>query len=153
MGEGEEGAGMRNQNPSRRELEAEGEVKRKWRPAGRDLMPWKVEVVVKVRRSMPQRMESGRLRRRMRGVGGVDIIGGAGWNLSNGRAIMKREMLVDKEGSRAVSWASGKGNSLLDFGMLARTFAETRQVCRSPRLSTTSSLSHSAPSDYPPQDT
>lgn len=66
--------GMRNQNPSRGEREAEGEVKRKWRPEGRDLMPWKVGVVVKVRRSMPQRMEGGRWRRRREGVGGVDII-------------------------------------------------------------------------------
>lgn len=74
-GVGEVGVGMRNQNPSRRESEAEGEVKRKWRPGGRDFMPWNVGLVVNVRRSMPQRMEGGRLRRRRVGVGGVDIVG------------------------------------------------------------------------------
>lgn len=38
-------------------------------------MPWKVGEVVKVRRSIPQRIGcGGRLRRRMVEVGGVDIV-------------------------------------------------------------------------------
>lgn len=75
------GSGIWNQNPSRREREAEGEVKRKWRPGGRFLMPWKVGDAVKVRRSMPQRMEGGRFRRRMVEVGGVDMAGMGSWGM------------------------------------------------------------------------
>lgn len=78
VGGGEEeggGGGMWNQKPSRREREAEGEVKRKWKPVGRFLMPRNVGVVVKVRRFMPQRIEGGRLRRMRVEVGWVDILG------------------------------------------------------------------------------
>ena len=60
------------------EREVVSEVKKKWRPGGICLRPWKVREggVVKVRRSMPQRKEGGRLRRRRvcEGVGAARAI-------------------------------------------------------------------------------
>ena len=48
------------------EREAVSEVKKKWRPGEMCFRPWNVGVggVVKVRRSMPQRRDGGRLSRR-----------------------------------------------------------------------------------------
>lgn len=60
--------GIWNQNPSRMERDVVSEVKMKWYPAGIDLMPWNWGVVVKERRSMEQRIEEGRERRRAVGV-------------------------------------------------------------------------------------
>lgn len=50
------------------ERDVVSEVKMKWYPAGIDLMPWNWGVVVKERRSMEQRIEEGRERRRAVGV-------------------------------------------------------------------------------------
>lgn len=60
--------GISNQNPSRIESEAVSLVNMKCQPGGRSLMPRKRAEVVNVRRSMPQRIPGGRLRRRMEGV-------------------------------------------------------------------------------------
>lgn len=65
--------GTKNQKPERREWEGVSAVKRKCGPAGRSLMPEKVRGalgVVRVRRSIPRRLEGGRLVRRRVGVGG-----------------------------------------------------------------------------------
>lgn len=78
-GADEERDGMKNQKPERREWEGVSAVNRKCGPAGRSLMPEKVRGalgVVRVRRSIPRRLEGGRLVRRRVGVGGykgVDI--------------------------------------------------------------------------------
>ena len=68
-------AGTTNQNPQREERDADAPAKTKCGPGGRDLMPVKRGVEVKVRRSMPTREFWGREGRRMVGVCSV---GGGG---------------------------------------------------------------------------
>lgn len=68
----------KNQKPERREWEGVSAVKRKCGPGGRSLMPEKVRGalgVVRVRRSIPRRLEGGRFARRRVGVGGDKEVG------------------------------------------------------------------------------
>lgn len=65
----------KNQKPERREWEGVSAVKIKCGPAGRSLMPEKVRGalgVVRVRRSIPRRLEGGRLARRR--VGDKEVV-------------------------------------------------------------------------------
>lgn len=77
-GADEERDGTKNQKPERREWEGVSAVKRKCGPAGRSLMPEKERGalgVVRVKRSIPRRLEGGRLARRRVGVGGDKGVG------------------------------------------------------------------------------
>lgn len=72
-GADEERGGTKNQKPERREWEEVSAVKTKCGPGGRSVMPEKVRGalgVVRVRRSIPRRLEGGRFARRRVGVGG-----------------------------------------------------------------------------------
>lgn len=77
-GADEERGGTKNQKPERREWQGFSAVKRKCELDGRSLMPEKVRGalgVVRVRRSIPRRLEGGRFARRRVGVGGDKGVG------------------------------------------------------------------------------
>lgn len=64
---------MKNQKPERREWEDVSAMKMKCGPGGKSLIPekvWGALGVVRVRRSIPKRLEGGRFARSRVGVGG-----------------------------------------------------------------------------------
>ena len=92
------------------ERDVDSLVKRKCQPVGTSLMPRNWAVVVKERRSMPQRIPAGRSRRRMVGVKAMAMVNAKGWKVQLSFVVSKSGHIMDGQmNEQRPAWRSGTG--------------------------------------------